>query len=52
MADYFDEDDDGNPFDRRSYEVGYGKPPRQYQFQKGNKAAAGRRKKHEKRIAK
>ena len=39
-------DDDDNPFQkkRRGYEVGYGKPPSQHQFQKGNKAAAGKRK--------
>ncbi|KWV91782.1 DUF5681 domain-containing protein [Erythrobacter sp. YT30] len=32
------EDDDAD------YEVGYKKPPKQHQFKKGNKAAAGRRK--------
>lgn len=33
-----------NPFENRRshYEVGYGKPPKQNRFQKGNKAAAGR----------
>jgi hypothetical protein len=34
----FDQDDDGP-----DYEVGYKKPPRQHQFKKGNKAAAGKR---------
>ena len=30
--------------DDSGYEVGYGKPPKEHQFKKGNKAAAGRRK--------
>ena len=35
---------DANPFDskRGSYDVGYGKPPPQRRFQKGNQAAAGK----------
>jgi hypothetical protein len=42
--------EDENPFERRSgYEVGYGKPPRQHQFRKGNKAAAGNRKRRKPR---
>lgn len=37
--------EDENPFERRAgYEIGYGKPPRQHRFRKGNKAAAGKRK--------
>lgn len=30
--------------DDHEYEVGYGKPPKEHQFKKGNKAAAGKRK--------
>lgn len=42
--------EDENPFERRSgYEVGYGKPPRQHQFRKGNNAAAGKRKRRKPR---
>ena len=46
MPDNFEDDllsDKDNPFKKTEYEVGYGKPPRQHQFQKGNKAAAGPR---------
>jgi hypothetical protein len=39
--------EDENPFEtkRGTYAVGYRKPPRQHRFKKGNKAAAGKRKK-------
>lgn len=39
--------EDENPFDgeRRPYAVGYGKPPREHRFKKGNRAAAGKRRK-------
>ena len=33
-----------NSSDDHEYEVGYGKPPKEHQFKKGNKAAAGERK--------
>lgn len=50
MDDYFDEVDDVDPFANRPYDVGYGKPPKEHRFKKGNKAAAGRRRKRDKRI--
>lgn len=41
QEEYFE---DENPFEkRRGYQVGYGKPPRQHRFKKGNKAASGKR---------
>lgn len=33
--------------DADDYHVGYGRPPKQHQFKRGNKAAAGRRSKRE-----
>ncbi len=35
---------DNEASDDTDYEVGYKKPPKMYQFKKGNRAAAGRRK--------
>tara|TARA_R100001244_G_scaffold86820_10_gene66502 strand:- start:40279 stop:40707 length:429 start_codon:yes stop_codon:yes gene_type:complete len=34
----------GTPSGEESYEVGYGKPPKEHQFQKGNKLGKGQKK--------
>lgn len=43
MTDHFDIEDDENPFEKRPYKVGYGKPPKEHRFKAGNRSAAGKR---------